>query len=85
MKGSCSLSTLEPVGLELKEQHAPMEKQVGNKFSTSGTGTEFVDFPTECGQEYTVHKLVAIDTVTEEAQVDNFPLPSCCTCYKTYP
>ena len=42
-------------------------------------------FPTECRQEYTEHKLVAIDTVTEEPEVDSFPLPSCCTCYKTSP
>ena len=35
---------------------------------------------TECQQEYSEHKLVALNDSGEELIVDNFKFPSCCTC-----
>jgi len=37
---------------------------------------------TECRQEYIEHKLVSLDQTGQQLEVDTFPLPSGCSCYK---
>jgi len=37
---------------------------------------------TECRQEYIEHKLVSLDQSGKQLEVDTFPLPSGCSCYK---
>jgi len=36
---------------------------------------------TRCKQEYTEHKLLALDRAGEELIIDTFRFPSCCTCH----
>ena len=37
---------------------------------------------TECRQEFMEHKLVALDEAGKQLEIDSFPLPSGCSCYK---
>ena len=46
-----------------------------------GNGKIFTRHETECRQEYTDHKMVALDEEGEELVVDTFSFPSCCSCY----
>lgn len=46
-----------------------------------GKGKIFTKEVTECRQEYTDHKLVALDEEGKELIVDTFSFPSCCSCY----
>jgi len=45
-----------------------------------GKGKIFTREVTECRQEYTDHKLVALDEEGKELIVDTFSFPSCCSC-----
>lgn len=38
-------------------------------------------YRTRCKQEYTQHKLLALDKEGEELIIDTFSFPSCCTCH----
>jgi len=40
------------------------------------------DEETECRQEYIEHKLVSLDETGQQLELDTFPLPSGCSCYK---
>jgi len=46
-----------------------------------GRGNIFHRESTICKQEYSDHKLVALDENGEELVVDTFSFPSCCSCY----
>ena len=46
-----------------------------------GKGKIFTRDVTECMQEYTDHKLVALDEEGKELVVDTFSFPSCCSCF----
>ena len=46
-----------------------------------GKGKIFTREVTECRQEYTDHKLVALTEEGKELIVDTFSFPSCCSCY----
>ena len=46
-----------------------------------GNGRLFTSEPTKCKQEYTDHKMVALDDDGRELVVDTFSFPSCCSCY----
>jgi len=41
---------------------------------------QFTGHVTRCKQEYSEHKLLALDKNAEEIIIDNFRFPSCCTC-----
>jgi len=41
---------------------------------------QFSGHSTRCKQEYSEHKLLALDKNAEEIIIDNFRFPSCCTC-----
>jgi len=46
-----------------------------------GHGHIFAREVTECRQEFSDHKLVALDEAGKELVVDTFSFPSCCSCY----
>ena len=46
-----------------------------------GHGNIFTRHVTECRQEYSDHKMVALDEEGEELVIDTFSFPSCCSCY----
>ena len=46
-----------------------------------GNGKIFTRDVTECRQEFTDHKLVALDEEGKELVIDTFSFPSCCSCY----
>jgi len=46
-----------------------------------GHGNTFAREVTECRQEFTDHKLVALDEAGKELVIDTFSFPSCCFCY----
>jgi len=46
-----------------------------------GKGKIFTREVTECRQEYTDHKLVALDEEGKQLVVDTFSFPSCCSCF----
>ena len=46
-----------------------------------GHGNIFSREVTECKQEFSDHKLVALDEEGQELIIDTFSFPSCCSCY----
>ena len=46
-----------------------------------GNGNVFPREVTECRQEFSDHKLVALDEAGKELVIDTFSFPSCCSCY----
>jgi len=46
-----------------------------------GHGNVFPREVTECRQEFSDHKLVALDEAGKELVIDTFSFPSCCSCY----
>jgi len=65
-------------GLEEYIQTVTISKCVGAGLSCNVDSLE----DTECRQEYIEHKLVSLDQSGKQLEVDTFPLPSGCSCYK---
>jgi len=61
------------------QQQVRVTKCLGENDGMCGSLTN-VDVMTKCQQEYTDHKLVALDPSGKELIVDTFIFPSCCTC-----
>jgi len=65
-------------GLEEYVQTVSVSKCVGAGLSCRVDSHD----DTECRQEYIEHKLVSLDQSGQQLEVDTFPLPSGCSCYK---
>ena len=55
-------------------------QESGHRESCGGGGGLFGGRRTECRQEYTQHKMVALDQEAGELVVETFSFPSCCSC-----
>jgi len=64
------------------QQQVRITKCIGDLGESDGMcgAMSNVDVVTKCQQEYTDHKLVALDPSGKELVVDTFIFPSCCTC-----
>ena len=65
-------------GLEEYIQTVTITRCVGEGLSCNVDSME----DTECRQEYVEHKLVSLDQSGKQLEVDTFPVPSGCSCYK---
>merc|ERR1712165_156015 len=61
------------------QQQVRVTKCIGDEAGMCGAMTN-VEVSTKCQQEFTDHKLVALDPSGKELIVDTFIFPSCCTC-----
>jgi hypothetical protein len=55
--------------------------QCSSAGQSCGHGNIFPRELTECRQEFSDHKLVALDEAGKELVIDTFSFPSCCSCY----